>query len=39
MALQSAANYQDVLKLKKLVDSITSEQLLSFLLKRLLILN
>ena len=30
MVLQSTAHYQDVLKLKKLVDSIASDQLLSF---------
>ncbi|MBD3904747.1 HlyD family secretion protein [Chryseobacterium sp. Ch-15] len=33
MVLQSTANYQDVLKLKKLVDSIASDQLLSFPVK------
>ena len=30
MILQSAADYQDVLKLKKIVDSMNSQQLLSF---------
>ncbi|MCD0479715.1 HlyD family secretion protein [Chryseobacterium sp. LC2016-29] len=33
MVLQSTANYQDVLKLKKLVDSIASDQLLTFPVK------
>lgn len=33
MVLQSTANYQDVLKLKKLVDSIASDQLLTFPIK------
>lgn len=33
MVLQSTANYQDVLKLKKIVDSIASDQLLSFPVK------
>ncbi|WP_159480050.1 HlyD family secretion protein, partial [Chryseobacterium sp. 18068] len=33
LVLQSTAHYQDVLKLKKLVDSIASDQLLSFPVK------
>lgn len=33
MVLQSTANYQDVLKLKNLVDSIASDQLLTFPVK------
>lgn len=34
MILQSAANYQDVLKLKKIVDSMASDKLLSFPIKQ-----
>lgn len=34
MVMQSAANYKDVLELKKLVDSITADQLRSFPLTR-----